>query len=330
MRDRAIGVQFRCQYPPETLQAFARLTEASGFDELWIVEDCFWSGGIASVMAALCGTERIAVGLGIMPAVARNVAFATMEAATIARLFPHRLQVGLGHGVAEWMKQVGAFPSSQLAALGESTTAMRALLRGETYSADGKYVHLDQVNFDLPPEHVPPVMLGVRGPQSLVLSGRVADGTILAEMSSPAYVIWAREQIAAGAAQADRSEPHRVTVYSWCSIGDDGPTARAKLRPYVTAALLSPDAGPYTQPLGIADEVQALRERGEATFADAMPDAWIDQFTVSGTPDDAAAAVERLYVAGADAVVLTPLMEEDGLGQVETIARALLPWQRRS
>ena len=46
MRNRAIGIQFRCQCPPETLQAFARLTEASGFDELWIVEDCFWGGGI--------------------------------------------------------------------------------------------------------------------------------------------------------------------------------------------------------------------------------------------------------------------------------------------
>ena len=253
-----------------------------------------------------------------------------MEVSTIARLFPERFHVGLGHGVAEWMKQVGAFPSSQLAALSESTIAMRALLRGETYSAHGKHVHLNQVKLDLPPEFVPPVMLGVRGPQSLALSGRVADGTILAEMSSPAYVTWAREQIAAGAAQAGRSEPHRVTVYSWCSIADHGAAARAKLRPHVAAALLSPEFGPYTQPLGIGDEVQALRERGEATFADAMPDAWIDQFTVSGTPDEAAAAVERLYAAGADAVVLTPLVEEDGLAQVETIARALLPWQRRS
>lgn len=325
MLQHALGVMFRCQYPPELLRAFARHAERAAFDELWIVEDCFWGGGIASATTALSSTERITVGLGILPAVARNPAFVAMELATLARLFPGRILPGFGHGVADWMGQVGALPASQLAALKETTLAVQALLGGETYSINGRHAHLDHVRLDLPPANVPPVALGVRGPKSLALSGRTADGTILAEGASPAYVVWAREQIAAGAAAAERTTHHRVTVYAWCSIGADGTAARAKLRPIVASMLSSAEAAPYLAPLGIADEARALAARGHDTLRTELPDAWLDQLAVCGTPDDGAAAVERLRRAGADSVVLVPLIDDDPLAQIELLARDLVP-----
>ena len=325
----ALGVMFRCQYPPELLLAFARQAESAGFDELWIVEDCFWGGAIASTTAALSGTQRIAVGLGIMPAVARNPAFVAMELATLARLFPGRLLPGFGHGVAAWMQQVGALPTSQLAALEETTLAVRALLRGERYSAGGRHVQLDQVRLDLPPKSIPPVALGVRGPKSLALSGRAADGTILAEGAAPAYVAWAREQIARGAAAEGRTAPHRLTVYAWCSVGADGAAARAKLRPIVAATLASADAHVQLTPLGIADDVRALAARGEDALCVEMPDAWLDQLAVCGTPAEGAAMIERLYSAGADSVVLVPFVEGDPLAQIETMAQELMPLLKR-
>ncbi|MBK9714357.1 MAG: LLM class flavin-dependent oxidoreductase [Kouleothrix sp.] len=325
MLQPALGVMFRCQYPPELLLAFAGRAESAGFDELWIVEDCFWGGGIASTTAALAGTQRIAVGLGIMPAVARNPAFVAMELATLARLFPGRLLPGFGHGVAAWMQQIGALPTSQLAALEETALAVRALLRGERYSVDGRQVHLDQVKLDLPPERIPPVALGVRGPKSLALSGRSADGTILAECAAPEYVAWAREQIARGAAAAGRTAPHRLTVYAWCSVGADGAAARAKLRPVIAATLASAEGGAQLTALGIADDVRALAARGQDALRAEMPDAWIDQLAVCGTPDQGAAAIERLYAAGADSVVLVPFTEDDPLAQIEAMARDLIP-----
>lgn len=59
------GVMFRCQKPPETLRETVKQVEDSGFDELWIVEDCFFAGGISSVATALAATQHIKVGLGI-------------------------------------------------------------------------------------------------------------------------------------------------------------------------------------------------------------------------------------------------------------------------
>jgi 5,10-methylenetetrahydromethanopterin reductase len=119
------------------IPAYARRAKSAGFDELWLAEDCFFAGGIAAVSAAL------------------------------AELYARRLIIGLGHGMAGWIRQIGAYPRSPLTALAEHLHAIRALLAGEPVSADGDYVRLDRVRLDHPPAHVPPVLAGVRGPRSL-------------------------------------------------------------------------------------------------------------------------------------------------------------------
>ncbi len=211
MNDRAynLGIMFRREHAPETLPDFARRAEDAGFDELWVVEDCFYTSGIAAAATALACTDAMTIGLGIMPAVVRNPVFAAMEIATLARLYPGRFLPGLGHGVASWMRQIGAFPKSQLTALEEVTVAIRELLTGAELNPSGQYVQIDRAQLVHPPDPVPPISLGVIGPKSLALSGREADGTILSEYASPAYITWAREQIAAGQAQAGHDRGHR-------------------------------------------------------------------------------------------------------------------------
>src|SRR4051794_38827741 len=167
-----LGIVIRPELEPEALAEHARRAESAGFAELWLWEDCFLAGAIAMSATALAATERITVGLGVMPAPVRNAAFAAMEVAALARLHPGRFHAGLGHGVDEWMRQVGAKPASQLMQLDEATTALRALLAGQTLHAEGRYVRLRGVGLDHPPATPPPVSLGVRGPRSLELSGR--------------------------------------------------------------------------------------------------------------------------------------------------------------
>lgn len=313
----AVGVMFRCLNAPEALVPMIQQIEAAGYAEAWVVEDCFFGGGIASATAALAASTTITIGLGIMPAVARNAAFAAMEIATLARLYPGRFLPGFGHGVAEWMQQIGAFPESQLAALGEVAQVVRALLRGEQVTQHGRHVNLDAVKLVFPPEIIPPISLGVRGPKSLALAGRVADGTILAEGASPAYVRWAKEQIAGGQAAAGRTDPHRLTVFTLASVDADSQVARARLRP-VLADFLAPTANHVQfKPLGILPELGDLLARvGKQGLAAALPDAWVDQLSVSGTPEECRVALRRLAAAGADSVVLVPPVT----GQAEQIA----------
>jgi alkanesulfonate monooxygenase SsuD/methylene tetrahydromethanopterin reductase-like flavin-dependent oxidoreductase (luciferase family) len=209
-----LAVVVRPTLPPERLAEQARAAEAAGAAELWLWEDCFLTGGIAATTAALAATERIVVGIGILPAPVRNAAFAAMELATLARLYPGRLHAGFGHGIAEWMHQVGAKPASQLTLLEEVTVAVRALLRGETVDTEGRYVRLRGVALDHPPATAPPVSLGVRGPKSLRLSGRCADGTVLDASADPDAVAAARRAIDEGRAEAGRGDPHRLTVFA--------------------------------------------------------------------------------------------------------------------
>jgi 5,10-methylenetetrahydromethanopterin reductase len=314
----ALGFVARPEHPPEQIAELARRVEGAGFDELWLWEDCFFAGGMAATTTALGATSRLRVGLGIMPAPVRNPAFLAMEIAALARIHPGRFLPGIGHGVPDWMRQIGAKPKSILGLLEETVAAVRALLAGEEVSVEGDYVRLDGVRLDHPPDEVPPVSTGVRRARSLALSGRVADGTILSEPTSVRYLEWAREQIAA-------SRPHRLTVYGWFSMDSDGAAAQARLRPLLAERL--PSGGPQVEQLGIGDEVAALlSDGGVERLAAEMPTGWIDSLTVSGTPEQSAASIGALAQAGADAVILVPYGPEV---DPEPLARELLPLLER-
>jgi 5,10-methylenetetrahydromethanopterin reductase len=325
MKRPTIGFLFHCQLPPEQLTETARRVEALGFDDLWIVEDCFFGGGITSVATALAATSTLRLGLGIMPAVARNVAFTAMELATLARLYPHRTLPGIGHGVTTWMRQIGAWPTSPLQALEETISALRALLRGERVHRSGQTVRLEDVQLAHPPTHVPPLFAGVRAIRSLQLAGRVADGTILSEGSSPSYVRWARQQIREGMASVHRTGRHAVVVYTLCHVASDPVVARQVLRPHIAKMVADGALDSQLAPLELAQEIKTrIQQEGKQRFMQAFPDEWVDQLAVVGTPDLCIDAIGQLTEAGADSIVLVPLLEHRD-SQLDVVGREILP-----
>lgn len=311
-RDRGIGVVLPRDLPAASVLDFARRAEEIGLDELWVVEDLGFRGGIAQAAAVLASTQRIRVGIGILPTAARNVAFAAMELNTLAELFPGRVHAGVGHGVSVWMVQVGAKVPSPLGAFDEHVSALRALLRGEEVNVDGAYVRLSGVVLETPAAIVPPVLAGVRGPRSLALAGRVADGIVLAEPATPEYIRRALEQV---------GDPDaRVAVYNVASIDDDRACALDTARPALEW-IGEPDWAPHITPLDFAEDFAALRARSasRAEFAAALPDAWVEQLAVAGTPDEARARIGAMHDAGADTVVLI-LAGADPFAGLESLA----------
>ncbi|WP_217568114.1 LLM class flavin-dependent oxidoreductase [Streptomyces sp. GbtcB7] len=268
-----LGVVFRPQLPPERLRAVARAADDAGLEELWLWEDCFLEGGISAAAAALAWTERVRVGVGLLPVPLRNVAVTAMEAATLHRMFPGRAILGVGHGVQDWMGQVGARAESPVTLLREHLDALRALLRGERVSTDGRYVKLDGVALDWPPTGAPEVLAGATGPRSLRLSGAAADGTVLTAATGPEGVRRARRLIDEGRESAGRTDHHRVVVYLHTATGPD---AAARLRAEI-----------------------------EANGEDPLP-----EHGVAGDAGAVAKAVQRLAEAGADTVVLQPTADE--------------------
>ncbi len=105
--DRTVGVLLPRDLPADRVLPYARRAEELGFDAVWVVEDLGFRGGIAQAAAVLASTDRIRVGIGLLPAGARNVAFAALEIASLAQLFPGRIDVTVGHGMPHWMRSVG-------------------------------------------------------------------------------------------------------------------------------------------------------------------------------------------------------------------------------
>ncbi|SNT61809.1 Flavin-dependent oxidoreductase, luciferase family (includes alkanesulfonate monooxygenase SsuD and methylene tetrahydromethanopterin reductase) [Streptosporangium subroseum] len=284
-----LGAVFRPQLPPERLRDVAQAADKAGLEQLWLWEDCFLESGIASAAAALAWTERLHIGVGLLPVPLRNVALTAMEAATLHRLFPDRVLLGIGHGVQSWMAQVGAQAESPMTLLREHLTALRALLRSERVTTDGRYVKLDDVALDWPPATAPAVFSGAVGPRSLRLSGEAADGTILVAGTPPEKVRRARELIDEGRAAGGRTDHHEVVAYLHAATGPDG------------AARLAAE----------------LERWGDASISD---------IGAAGNADAVAEAVLRLANAGADTVILQPTADEpDPEGFVRFVAEKVRP-----
>ncbi|MGW3988200.1 LLM class flavin-dependent oxidoreductase [Streptomyces sp. NPDC004830] len=271
-----LGAVFRPQLAPERLRSVCDAAESAGLEELWLWEDCFMEGGISTAAAALAWTERVRVGVGLLPVPLRNVALTAMEIASLHRMFPGRAMAGVGHGVQDWMGQVGARAESPVTLLREYLLALRALLDGERLTTHGRYVRLDGVALDWPPEGRASggVLAGATGPKSLRLTGEAADGTILTAHTNADGVREALRLVAEGRAAAGRAAgPHRVVVNLLTATG---PGADDRLRAELAAEGVAAVPG-----LGVAGDAKAV-----------------------------AAAIERLVEAGADTVVLQPTADE--------------------
>jgi alkanesulfonate monooxygenase SsuD/methylene tetrahydromethanopterin reductase-like flavin-dependent oxidoreductase (luciferase family) len=283
-----IGVVFPPWYPPEQLRDAAVAAEQAGVDQLWLWEDCFKESGIAAAAASLAWTERLTVAIGLTPAPLRNVALLAMEVATLERLFPGRFIPVVGHGVQSWMGQVGARVRSPLSLLREYLVALDRLLAGETVTTSGRYVSLDAVALDWPPQQPVPVHGGGVGPKTLELLGEVASGVMLDSGNSPSDVRAALEVIGRGAASAGRELPP-ISMLVMAVRGDDAAT---RLASYVG----EPSADP--------DTAQGL----------------------AGDAETVAAGVRRYAEAGVGTVILTPPEDEpDIVGYIRWVGTEVVP-----
>lgn len=285
--------------PAERLRELAPLIDQSGLDELWVVEDLGLAGGFAQAATLLADTSNVRVGIGITPAVARNPAYLAMEIAALSRIHPGRFLPGIGHGMPHWLTQVGARPTSLLAALEEVATSVTALLAGHTVTTDGRHVHLDEVALTHPPQTPPPISLGVRGPKGVAMSGRVADGTILAEGSSPDYVRQVRAAV---------GPDHRLTVFVWLCVQPERETALQQLKPVIERALDS----------------DFMKFQLGDRIGTAPTDPTELELAVVGDPASCAQQIKSFAAAGADALIFAPLPGEEE-NQLQAIRDTLLP-----
>jgi alkanesulfonate monooxygenase SsuD/methylene tetrahydromethanopterin reductase-like flavin-dependent oxidoreductase (luciferase family) len=282
-----IGVVIRPDFAPERIGVLTQLAEDAGIDEVWLWEDCFLQGGIAQAAVALSSTQHVSVGVGVLPAPLRSVVATAMELATLERMFPGRVRVGIGHGVQSWMRQSGVAVASPLTLMGEYVGALRELLSGVSVTCAGRYVRLTDVQLQWVPKQPLPVLIGAAGPKTLQLAGRVADGVVLDCQHTATTARAALDAVHAARAQRP-AEPYAAVQYLVCAPGDDW---QSRLRS---------EAANWKVPTA-------------------------DGFGVGGGPDDIRGGVRGYLDAGANSIVLQPIDGEDRMPAfIEAAATALV------
>jgi alkanesulfonate monooxygenase SsuD/methylene tetrahydromethanopterin reductase-like flavin-dependent oxidoreductase (luciferase family) len=116
------GIHVPPHVPARELVGFVRKAEELGFPEVWVAEDCFLHGAFSQAATILASTASLRVGMGIIPAAARNVAFAAILAEPVT---PEYLAMAV--------KQVGSaghdFVAYNVASVDDDPAAARARAR---------------------------------------------------------------------------------------------------------------------------------------------------------------------------------------------------------
>jgi 5,10-methylenetetrahydromethanopterin reductase len=156
-----------------------------------------WADPYIGMTLAARHTSRSRIGPMVSTPVTRHPTVAASAIAGIQRLSGGRAYFGIGPGDSA-AYNIGV-PSVRMAQLEEYATCVRDLCARHTAVYQGRELTM---NWDTDPV---PVWIAGDGPKMLELGGRIGDGVIVGNAATPELVTYAREHIAAGAAQVGRS-----------------------------------------------------------------------------------------------------------------------------
>lgn len=322
-----VGLVLGSTIPPEETTEAARVADTLGYRELWVGEDYFFTAGISSVTAALGATHRISVGTGIVSALVRHPAVLAMELATISRMYPGRLRIGIALGAPHWLRQMGLYPGSPLNAVQECVTSVRSLLRGRQLTHKGTTFIFDRIQLGYPLVEEVPIYIGAVAPKMLQLSGAIADGNLLPILASPEFVRSARQEISIGATNAGRTGHHPIVVFVFFSVDFDSKQAKERARKAMAFYLFhSRKLSPMFESYDISDELRDMALRGGPEAIDReMPEKWTEDLAVVGDPEECAQKISYYLTAGADVVGLLPMPTGSAQRMIELAAEEVFP-----
>ena len=294
--------------------AMASHIEATGFDHLWLTESSLHARDPYQLLAlAARATTQLRLGTAVTNPVTRHPALTAVAAATLAEIAGDRAILGIGAGDRPLMA-LGAKPA-RLAELEAAIAAIRALLAGESVTADEPGFRLVDAHLRFDAAADLPVFVSASGPRTLELAGAVADGVILLCGLDPAVVQWALDRVDEGASRAGRPRPH-IAIFVYGVIDEDEPAAIAGAR---SIAAWFPQTAPiYCDLVGLDPAItRAVRESysgGEfqeaAQAASLLPESFVQRMAVAGNRDRVTAQLAALRQVGVDSINILPLGDD--------------------
>jgi 5,10-methylenetetrahydromethanopterin reductase len=295
----------------------ARAAEAAGLRGVWFAENPFNRGILPAASACAVATSRLRIGIGVFNPYSRHPVQIAMDAGALDELSSGRVRLGLGSGIGPAIERMGFAYDRPLTALREALVIVRALLRGEEVTCAGSVFKLEKAKLDYRPRADIPIFLAARGERSLAVCGELADGLIVSNMCTAAFVAKAVKILHDAARAAGRSRMPQVVQYVPCivradreeahrlakaTVGDMLPaywTLGARL-PAARQALLD---GSDILPAEFADAAARL-QAGETAQA-VLDERFVRAFAIAGTPQECRAQAATYAAAGVTELALT-------------------------
>jgi F420-dependent oxidoreductase-like protein len=314
--------------------------ERIGYDSVWAAEA--YGSDTATVLAWLAaGTERIHLCSGIFQMPARSPAMTAMTAATIDQLSGGRFRLGLGPSgpqVSEGWH--GVRFARQLQRTREYVEVVRMALRRERLEYHGETIELPlpdgpgkALKLTISPvQEEIPIYLAAIGPNSVALTGEIADGW-LPVFLAPEHLDGLMAPLEEGAQRAGRTlDDFDIAPTVNVLISDDVEAARDAMRPILAlyvGGMGSREKNFYNalvQRYGFEDaarEVQDLYLDGKKEeAAAALPAELIDTVTLCGPQDRVRDRLAVYAQAGVGTLGVSPMAfdAESRLEQLRLVA----------
>ncbi len=185
--------------------------ESIGYDNGWVPDSqMIWSDCYAVLALAAVHTSRMRLGTGVAIAGTRTAPVTAHSIASINRLAPGRVFLGIGTG--HTAMRVMGFDPVKPREFRDYLRVVRGLLRGQEveYTLNGetreiRFLHRELGFVDV--EHEIPIYVAANGPLALRAAGAYGDGRISAGGEPPERLRGCLDLVEEGARRAERTLP---------------------------------------------------------------------------------------------------------------------------
>ena len=313
-----IGVMQLTMEPLEEMLESARVMDEAGMDTIWLAEAYPWwrkhgmEARSSTVVSALMAreTERLTIGWGIISPFTRHPVQVAMDARVVQEAAgPDRFLLGFGTSKI-FLNNIRSSTNKTLGPMRDAVTIVRGVLGGEPFEYEG-----DTWSASVPglqaeahtPRDVPPVYVAATAPKMQALAGEIGDGCLTPSITTPAFVRYTRENVAADI------DIGCTVVASIDEDRDRGRDGAREIAGMYLANKVQNIRGSADTLLDLAgleqDEIRPVAEameRGGRLAAKAeVSDAILDKCKpIAGTPADCIEAIEEYRDAGCTHVML--------------------------
>ena len=324
-----VGLCFDGFYSIQEMIELAQLADDIGMDSIWMSDHLCFRDSLTTSMALLASTNKIKVAAAPMSPYTRNPIITAMSIATMAEFAPGRVIASPGTGNAAALKEAGIDSPHPLRTMREYVDVLRRYLKGDTVNFQGKMIQVNGAKMGfIPADPIAMYITAVR-PCMLQLGGEIGDGVLLSGGCSPGYIAQCVDEIAKGAAKAEKSRKNvDVAGFVTAAASDNAKEAIEANKMFLAyifrnvhhAENIRLGGGTVDQE-GVA---AAVGKRDWEAAKELISDEVVFAHSVAGTPSECAKQLEAFTKGGLDLPIVLPTGTQEARKKVVRMVREIV------